>query len=174
MEDLKKHIRNVPDFPKKGIVFRDITTLLGNADIFKKVVDVFYNRYKNRGIEAVICVESRGFIFGSALAYSLGASMVPVRKKGKLPSKTFSVTYKLEYGTDTLEIHDDALKAESKVIIIDDLLATGGTTKAAIDLVKNFNVDIIEIAFVIELEFLNGRDKLAGYPIFSLVKYESE
>ena len=174
MEGLKQYIRNIPDFPKRGIVFRDITTLISNGRIFKETIDIFYDRYKDKKIDAVISVESRGFIFGSALAHRLGISMVPVRKKGKLPHKTHSVTYDLEYGTDTLEIHQDAIKQGEKVLIMDDLLATGGTTKATIDLIEKLKGEVVEAAFVIELEFLKGRDKIKGTPIFSLVKYETE
>lgn len=174
MTELKEHIRSIPDFPKKGIVFRDITTLLGDAAIFRKSVDMLYDRYKDKKIDAVVCVESRGFIFGSVLAYKLNAAMVPVRKKGKLPYETYSATYELEYGVDTLEIHKDALKEGSNVIIVDDLLATGGTTKAVIELVKKSKAKILETAFVIELEFLNGREKIKECPIFSLVKYDKE
>jgi len=174
MEGLKECIRSIPDFPKKGIVFRDITTLIGNGDAFKQVIDVLVERYQGQGIESIICVESRGFIFGSALAYALGAAVVPVRKKGKLPYKTVSATYELEYGTDTLEMHEDAVKSGSKVLIVDDLLATGGTTKAVLDLMSRSGAKVQEIAFVIELAFLNGRSKLEGYPIFSIVTYDSE
>lgn len=174
MKDLKQYVRNIPDFPKKGIVFRDITTLIGNAKIFKETVDNLWERYKDEHIDAIVSVESRGFIFGAALAYKLGCGMVPVRKKGKLPHKTFSTTYELEYGTDTLEIHQDALKRGDRVLILDDLLATGGTTCAVIDLVKKLGGKVVEAAFVIELEFLKGREKIKDVPVFSLVKYESE
>jgi len=174
MNDLKRYIRNIPDFPKKGIVFRDITTLIGNKEIFKKTINLFFERYKDKKIDAVACVESRGFIFGAAVCYKLGASFVPVRKKGKLPYKTLSATYELEYGTDTLEIHQDAIAPGAKVLIMDDLLATGGTISAVAELVKKLSGEIIEAAFVIELEFLKGREKIKGVPVFSLVKYESE
>lgn len=174
MENLKQYIRSIPDFPKKGIVFRDITTLISNAKIFKETVDKLWERYKGEHIDAIVSVESRGFIFGAALAYKLGCGMVPVRKKGKLPHKTFNATYELEYGTDTLEIHQDAFKPGDKVLILDDLLATGGTTCAVIDLVKKLKGKVIEAAFVIELEFLKGREKIKDVPVFSLVKYEVE
>lgn len=174
MEDLKQYIRNIPDFPKKGIVFRDITTLIKNGKKFKETIDAFYERYKDKHIDAIVSVESRGFIFGSALAYKLGSAIIPVRKKGKLPYRTFRATYELEYGTDTLEIHEDAFKPGSRILIMDDLLATGGTTSAVIDLVKKLGGEIIETAFVIELEFLNGRKKIKDAPVFSLVKYETE
>jgi len=173
-EDLKKTIRNVPDFPKKGIVFRDITTLIADKDAFKFVVDEFAKRYKDKNIDYIVSIESRGFIFGAALSYAIGAGLIPVRKKGKLPFKTHSATYNLEYGTDTLEIHKDALDKGKNVIILDDLLATGGTTLATIGLVKKLGGNLIETAFVVELEFLNPRKKLKDVPIFSLVKYDKE
>lgn len=169
--NLKECIRNIPDFPKPGILFRDITTLLKDAKAFKYAVDALSLKYKNKKIDAVVAVEARGFIFGSAVAYKLGAAFVPVRKKGKLPWKTNSVTYELEYGTDTLEIHHDAIKPKDNVLIIDDLLATGGTVKAVTELVKQLQAKITGIAFLIELAGLNGRDKLKGYSIYSLIKY---
>jgi len=172
--DLKKIIRNIPDFPKKGIVFRDITTLIADKDAFKFVVDEFAKRYKEKNIDYIVSIESRGFIFGSALAYVLGAGVIPVRKKGKLPYKTHKATYELEYGTDTLEIHEDAFEKGKNILILDDLLATGGTMSAVINLVKKLNGNIIETAFVIELEFLNPRAKIKDVPIFSLVKYDKE
>ena len=173
-EDLKAYIRNVPDFPKKGIVFRDITTLIANREKFKYVIDALAKRYKDKKIDYIASVESRGFIFGAALAYVIGAGLVPVRKKGKLPHETHQVTYDLEYGTDTLEIHKDAVEKGKRVLILDDLLATGGTTSAAIDLLKNLGAKMVEAAFVIELEFLNGRAKIKDVPVFSLVKYDKE
>jgi len=172
--DLKQTIRNVPDFPKKGIVFRDITTLIGNKEAFKRVIDELAARYRDKKIDYIVSVESRGFIFGSALAYALDSGVVPVRKKGKLPHQTHAVTYDLEYGTDTLEIHKDAFSEGKKILILDDLLATGGTTAAVIDLVRKLGGDITEVAFVIELEFLNGREKIKDVPVFSLVKYDTE
>ena len=173
MNDLKNHVRNIPDFPKKGIVFRDITTLIGHPESFAKVIDNFYNRYKDKKIDHIVCVESRGFIFGAPLAYKLNAGIIPVRKKGKLPHEILSATYELEYGQDVLEVHKDCLKKDEKIVIVDDLLATGGTTKAVIDLMTKLNAHIIEIAYLIELEFLKGRDKLDNYPIHSIVKYDS-
>lgn len=174
MEDLKTIIRNIPGFPKKGIVFRDITPLIGDKDRFKFVIDELTKRYKDKGIDYIVSVESRGFIFGAALSYTLGCGFVPVRKKGKLPYETYEVRYDLEYGKDTLQIHKDALRGRKKVLILDDLLATGGTTCATIDLVKNLGGEIIEAAFVIELEFLKGREKIKDVPVFSLVKYDKE
>lgn len=172
--DLKKTIRNVPDFPKKGIVFRDITTLIADGDAFRRVTDEFRGRYKDRGIDYIVSVESRGFIFGAALAYAIGCGVVPVRKKGKLPYETYEASYDLEYGKDTLEIHKDAFGRGKKILILDDLLATGGTTGAVIELMRKLGGEIVEAAFVIELEFLNGRRNIKNIPVFSLVKYDKE
>ncbi len=169
--NLKKHIRDIPDFPKEGIIFKDITTLLQDKKAFKHAVDALCLKFKNKKIDKVVAVEARGFIFGGAVAHRLGAGFVPVRKKGKLPWKTNSVTYDLEYGTDTLEMHHDAINPGDKVLIVDDLLATGGTVKAVTDLVHQQKAKISGIAFLIELEFLKGKDKLKGYPIYSLIKY---
>lgn len=171
---LKGAIRSVPDFPKKGIVFRDITTLIRDPGLFKGAVDAVRDWCRDRGIDAVVCTESRGFIFGAAIAYALGAGVVPVRKKGKLPHETFAEEYELEYGVDALEIHRDALPAGSTVLIVDDLLATGGTAAATARLVKKLGAKIAGIVFVIELAFLNGREKLKGYDVHSLVRYASE
>lgn len=171
MEDFKKYIRDVPDFPKKGILFRDITTFLSNKEKFSEVLDILSKRYIDKNIDAVVGIESRGFIFGGALAHKLGAAFVPVRKKGKLPAKTLSATYSLEYGKNTLQIHEDAFQKGAKVLIIDDLLATGGTMGAVVHLVKKLDGEIIELSFVIELVDLKGRDKLKGYPIYSMIKY---
>ncbi len=167
---LTRYIRDIPDFPKKGIIFKDITTLLNNAKAFESSVDLLAKKVKGKKIDYVVSVEARGFIFGAALAYKLKAGFVPVRKKGKLPSKTRSVTYDLEYGTDTLEIHSDAIKPRARVLIVDDLLATGGTVGAAAQLLKDFQAKIIGVAFLIELTFLNGREKLKDLPVFSLIQ----
>jgi len=169
--DLKKHIRSIPDFPKPGILFRDITTLLKDKKAFKCAVDALVDKYKNKKIDLVVAVEARGFILGGAIAHKLGAGFVPVRKKGKLPYKTTSATYDLEYGTDTLEIHHDAIKPQDNVLIVDDLLATGGTVKAVTDLVRQLEGKIVGIAFLIELTDLKGNEKLKEYPVFSLIKY---
>ncbi len=169
--ELKDYIRNIPDFPKPGILFRDITTLLKDKKAFKTAVNALSDKYKNKRIDAVVAVEARGFILGGAVAEKLGAGFVPVRKKGKLPWKTNSVTYDLEYGTDTLEMHHDAVKPGDKVLIVDDLLATGGTVKAVTDLVKQLQGEIAGVAFLIELTDLKGKDKLKDYPVFSLIKY---
>jgi adenine phosphoribosyltransferase len=170
-EELKVKIRNIPDFPKKGILFRDITTLLKDGDAFEKAVLFLCQPYRKEKIDLVIAVEARGFIFGGALAHELGVGIVPIRKKGKLPAETMSVTYKLEYGEDTLEIHTDAIKPGDRVLIVDDLLATGGTTMATIELVKRLKGEIAGISFLIELADLKGREKLNGYPINSLIKF---
>ncbi len=168
---LADYIRDIPDFPKRGIMFKDITTLLNNGKAFKKSIDLLAKKIKGKKIDYIVSVEARGFIFGAALAYKLGVGFVPVRKKGKLPSKTRSVTYDLEYGTDTLEIHNDAIKKNSKVLIVDDLLATGGTLKGVTTLLKGFKASIVGIAFLIELKFLKGREKLKKFPIYTLIEY---
>ena len=171
MRDFKKYIRNIPDFPKKGILFRDITTILNRKKLFKEIINNLADRYRGKKIDAVVAVESRGFIFGSALAYKLGAALIPVRKKGKLPYKTLSATYLLEYGEDSLEIHEDAFRPGSRVLLIDDLLATGGTISAVVDLVKKLKAKIVEAAFIIELSELKGRSKLKDIPVYSMVQY---
>jgi adenine phosphoribosyltransferase len=171
LEQLKKFIRDIPDFPKKGIIFKDITPLIGDPSAFKTVINILAKQYKTKKIDKILCVESRGFIFASALAYKLGIGIVPVRKPGKLPYKTIKETYALEYGTDTLEIHIDAFKKGARVLIIDDLLATGGTVKACLGLVKKLGGKVAGIGFVIELGFLHGRDKLKGCDVYSILKY---
>ena len=172
MEHLKELIREVPDFPKEGINFYDITTLLKDPNGLKETLDVMVDRYKDKEIDVVIGMESRGFIFATPLAHQIGAGFVPVRKPGKLPAKKTSVSYDLEYGQDTLEIHEDAVKEGQRVLIIDDLLATGGTAKATTDLVEKLNGNIVELAFLCELTFLKGRDKLNGYDVHSFLKYD--
>lgn len=169
--DLKKHIRSIPDFPKPGILFKDITTLLMHKKAFKHAVNTLAAKFKGKKIDKIVAVEARGFILGGAIAHKLGAGFVPVRKKGKLPWKTDSATYALEYGTDTLEMHHDAITPGEKILIVDDLLATGGTVKAVTELVERFRGKIIGIAFLIELKDLKGKEKLKGYPIYSLIKY---
>lgn len=171
MERLKTIIRDVPDFPKKGIVFKDITTLLQDAKSYQKMIDLISNRYIGERIDKVIGVEARGFIIGSAMAYKLGAGVVLVRKPGKLPAETFSKTYSLEYGTDTLEIHKDAIKPGERILIADDLLATGGTMAAVVELIKSMGGEIVECCFMAELEFLNGRKKLPEGKVFSLLNF---
>ncbi len=171
MNNLKTLIRDIPDFPKKGVIFKDITTLLKEGERFKEAIDEISNRYLGKKIDVVVSIESRGFIIGSAIAYRLQAGIVLIRKEGKLPWRTHQATYELEYGTDTLEIHQDAIKPGEKVLIVDDLLATGGTAGAAINLVERLKGQIIEIAFLIELTFLKGREQIKDYPVFSLIKY---
>ena len=170
--DLASTIRSVPDFPVEGILYYDITTMLKNPEAFKVSIDCLADQFQDKKIDLVVGVESRGFIFGTSLAYKFGAGFVPVRKPGKLPAKTLAESYELEYGTNILEIHVDAIQKGQKILIVDDLLATGGTAKAACDLVEKLGGEIIGIAFVIELNFLNGRKKLKGYDVFSLLQYE--
>ncbi len=171
MEELKKIIRDIPDFPKKGIIFKDITTLLSDAKSFHRMIDLIAHRYVGRQIDKIVGIEARGFILGSALAYKLGTGITLVRKPGKLPHKTRQVTYDLEYGTDSLEIHEDAFQAGEKILIADDLLATGGTVAAVVELVEELGVEIVECAFMAELEFLGGRKKLPDGKVFSLLKF---
>lgn len=172
--DFSAAIRNVPDFPKKGIVFRDITTLLKNADAFKQANGVFAERYKNQKIDKVVGIESRGFILGASLALQIGAGFVPIRKKGKLPATTIHEDYSLEYGTDTIEIHKDAISPGERILLHDDLLATGGTVAAACKLIDRLGGKIVELAFLIELTFLHGRKNLRERQIFSLIQYDKE
>ncbi len=171
MEKLKKYIRDIPDFPKKGVIFKDITTLLKEGKIYKKAVNFLAKKYENEKIDKIASMESRGFIFGGTLAYRFGCGFVPVRKKGKLPWETINATYDLEYGTDTLEMHKDAIEPGEKVLIIDDVLATGGTAKAVAELVEKLGGKVIACAFLIELTFLHGRNKLKNYKVFALMKY---
>ena len=173
MEHLKKLIREVPDWPKKGILFYDITTLLKDAQGFHALIDALAAHYAERKVDVVLGVEARGFIFAPALAYRLGAGFVPVRKPGKLPAATVKVTYALEYGTDALEIHKDAIQPGQKVLIVDDLLATGGTAAACVKLVGELGGTVAGVGFAVELTFLNGRAKLPGQDVFALLKYES-
>ena len=171
MEDLKQIIRDIPDFPQKGIIFKDITTLLQDAKSFGRMIDMIANRYIGQKIDKIVGVEARGFIIGSALAYRLGAGIVLVRKPGKLPSETFSKTYQLEYGTDTLEIHKDAITPGEKILIADDLLATGGTVSAVVDMVQQLGGDIVECCFMSELTFLDGRKRLPEGKVYSLLQF---
>ena len=173
MEKFKRLIRNVPDFPKKGVLFYDITTLLKNAKAFREVLDLFTAKYVNQKIDLVLGVESRGFIFAPILAYRIGAGFVPVRKPGKLPAESIKVTYDLEYGKDSLEIHKDAIQPGQRVLIVDDLLATGGTAAAVTRLVQQMGGQVTGLAFLVELEFLDGRKKLNGFEVFSLLQYQS-
>jgi adenine phosphoribosyltransferase len=171
MNDLKAMIREVADFPKPGINFFDITTLLKNPVGLKRTLDALKERYKGAQIDTVVGIEARGFFFAPAVAYSLGAGFVPVRKPGKLPYKTRQMEYALEYGTDKLEMHEDAIQPGQRVLIVDDVLATGGTAKAVADLVHQSGGSLQGLSFVIELDFLKGRDRLAGHDIFSLLHY---
>lgn len=169
--DLAAYIRDVPNFPKKGIVFRDITTLLKDGVAFREAVDQLAAAVRGLEIDAVVGMESRGFIFAAPLAYLLGVGFVPVRKLGKLPAKTLSVEYDLEYGSNTLEIHADALAAGSRALVVDDLLATGGTVSATIDLVERLDASVVATAFLVELLFLRGRDRLEGRKVITLISY---
>jgi len=170
-KQLADYIRTIPDFPQPGIQFKDVTTLIGNPDAFAQVIDLLAERYQGRDIQAVVGVESRGFIFSAPLALRLGVSLVPVRKPGKLPAETYQVEYDLEYGSNKLEIHRDAFVQRGRVVIVDDLLATGGTIGAARSLVEQAGATVEELAFVIELGFLGGRERLAPTPVFSLIQY---
>jgi len=174
LDELKDKIRNVPDFPIKGIMFRDITTLVKDPAAFKFVVDKFYDRYKGKGIDQIIGIESRGFIFGGALAHRLGCGFVPARKLGKLPAETIEESYELEYGRTSLQIHVDAIQPGQRVVILDDLLATGGTLRATANMVERLGGEIFEIAVLVELTFLNGREKLKNYSFYSMIQYDSE
>ncbi|NJK79319.1 MAG: adenine phosphoribosyltransferase [Chloroflexaceae bacterium] len=164
-------IRNVPDFPQPGIQFKDITTLLQDGAAFRETIELLRVRYADRNLDAIVGVESRGFILSAPLAYALGVGLVPVRKAGKLPSATYRVEYELEYGTNQLEIHRDALQRGARVLVVDDLLATGGTIGAAAALVEQLGGIVEEMAFLIELTFLKGREKLARYPLYSIIQY---
>jgi len=171
MDEFKRLIREIPDFPKPGILFYDITTLLKDKTGFKHVIDVMSERISPHKPDLILGIEARGFIFAPALAYNLGAGFVPIRKPKKLPAETAKITYELEYGTDTLEIHKDAVKPGTRVVIADDLLATGGTATAAVRLVEKLAGQVVGLAFVVELEFLKGRDRLKGYDVVSLIRY---
>lgn len=173
-DDLKPYVRSIPDFPKQGIIFRDITTLLQDRHAFAAAIDRLAAHYKSKNIQKVAAIESRGFIFGGVLAYRLRTGFVPIRKPKKLPALTLRKEYKLEYGTDGLEMHVDALNHGERVVVVDDLLATGGTAAAACELVTELGGNIVGLAFLIELNFLHGREKLRQYEILSLIKYETE
>jgi adenine phosphoribosyltransferase len=173
MMDLKSYIREIPDFPKSGINFKDITPLLQNPEAFQEAVNILAQKVEGFEFSKIMAVESRGFIFAAALAYKLGKGFVPVRKKGKLPYKTVSYTYQLEYGQDTLEIHEDALQVGEKVLIVDDLLATGGTAEACIRLAEKLSAQVEAIVFLIELTFLKGREKFKNYPVITVIEFSS-
>ena len=169
--DLKRYIRDIPDFPTRGILFRDITPLLQHGSAFRQAIRMLAARHQGSRPDAVVAIESRGLIVGSALAYELGVGVVPVRKKGRLPHKTYRASYTLEYGQDTLEIHQDGLAKGARVLLVDDLLATGGTMGATIQLIEQCGGRIVELAFLIELTALNGRERLAPHPVISLIQY---
>jgi adenine phosphoribosyltransferase len=174
IESIRQAIRDVPNFPKPGIVFKDITPLLGSGRLFAKTINILADRYREQRVDTVLGIESRGFIIGAALAYTLNAGFSVVRKPGKLPYDTHSASYELEYGTDSLEIHIDAIPANARVVIADDLIATGGTAAATAKLVSKLGATVVECAFVIELSFLKGRDKLQPYDVFSILQYDGE
>jgi adenine phosphoribosyltransferase len=171
MERLKTKIRHIPDFPKPGILFYDITTLLNDQQGFRDAIDALASPYRDRGVEQVVGIESRGFILGAAVATALGAGFVPIRKPGKLPSRTYREEYALEYGTDGLEIHEDAVRSGQRVLLVDDVLATGGTARAASGLVRRIGGELVGLSFLIELNFLNGRGKLVGEDVYSVLQY---
>ena len=171
MEDLKKKIREIPDFPKEGILFYDVTTLLKDPEGLRQSIDLMVDPYVDAGIDKVVGIESRGFILAPTIAIRLGAGFVPVRKPGKLPAKALEVSYDLEYGQDRIEVHEDAIEAGERVLIVDDLMATGGTAAAAVELVRRLEGNLVGAAFLVELEFLQGRTKIPGVEIFSLLKY---
>ena len=173
-DEIRRAIRDIPNFPKPGVIFKDITPLLSNGRLFKQTIDLLAERYQSRSVDVVLGIESRGFIIGAALAYRLGAGFSIVRKPGKLPYETHSASYELEYGSDTLEVHRDALPPRARVLIADDLIATGGTAAATAALVSKLGGEVVECAFVIELSFLKGREKLKPHPVFSLIRYDSE
>ncbi|MDY6853484.1 MAG: adenine phosphoribosyltransferase [Thermodesulfobacteriota bacterium] len=172
--DLKEKIRAVPNWPIEGVMFRDITTLMQDPDAFRHACDELYNRYKDMNIDKVVGIDARGFIFGAVLAYKLNTGFIPVRKKGKLPYRTISEEYTLEYGKNVVEMHEDAIKKGERVLIVDDLIATGGTICAAIKLAEKLGAEIVECAFLIELPDLKGREKIKGYNIFVLTEFEGE
>ncbi len=171
---IKDKIRTVPDWPIDGVMFRDITTLLQEPEVFRETINLFYDRYKDIHIDKIVGIDARGFIFGAALAYKLNVGFIPVRKKGKLPYETISADYSLEYGTDTIEMHKDAITKGEKVLVVDDLIATGGTISAAVKLVEILGGNILELAFVVELPDLNGREQVQGHKIFCLTEFEGE
>jgi adenine phosphoribosyltransferase len=172
--NLKQTIRSIPGWPIDGVIFRDLTTLMQHPKAFAYCCDLLFERYQDKGIDKIVGIDARGFVFGGVVAYKLGIGFVPVRKKGKLPCKTIQESYDLEYGTDTLEMHEDAITPGEKVVIVDDLIATGGTVGAAVNLVKKMEADLVECAFVVELPDLKGREKIPGCPVFAMVQFEGE
>ena len=173
-EYIKSKVRSIPNWPIKGVIFRDITTLLQDPKAFKEISSIFYNRYANQKVDKIVGIDARGFLFGSVLAYELDIGFIPIRKKGKLPYNTISESYTLEYGEETVEIHEDAIERGDRVVIIDDLMATGGTIAASAALVEKLNGDILECAFVIELPDLKGREKMGDRNLFSIIEFEGE
>ncbi len=171
MEQVQAAIRDIPDFPQKGIIFKDVTPVLANPRMFKFVVDTFVKRHRDAGIGKVAVVESRGFLFGATVAYKLGAGLIPVRKKGKLPHQTIEASYALEYGTATLQMHVDAIQPGERVLLVDDLLATGGTAEACAKMIEQLGGVVAGMDFLIELAFLKGREKLAKYPVFAPIVF---
>ncbi len=172
--DIKSTIRSIPDWPIKGVIFRDLTTLMQSPEALKASCDQLYERYKEMNIDKIVGIDARGFVFGAILAYKLGVGFIPVRKKGKLPCKTIEASYSLEYGEGTLEIHEDGINKGEKVVIVDDLIATGGTVGATVKLVKELGGDLVECAFVVELPDLKGRDQIPGVKVFALCEFEGE
>ena len=173
-EYIKSKVRSIPNWPIKGVIFRDITTLLQDPKAFKEICQIFYNRYANEKVDKIVGIDARGFLFGSVLAVELGIGFVPIRKKGKLPYKTISESYTLEYGEETIEIHEDAIDRGDRIVIIDDLMATGGTIAASAALVEKLGGDILECAFVIELPDLKGREKMGDRNLFAILEFEGE
>lgn len=171
IEQLKSEIREIPDWPKKGILFYDVTTLLKKGECFGRTIDALVQPYGDRKVDLVLGMEARGFIFAPTVAYALKAGFVPVRKPGKLPAEKLRVSYELEYGTDSLEIHRDAVEPGQRVLVVDDLIATGGTARAVAEMVETLKATVVGFAFLVELDFLRGREKLAGYDVHSLLRY---
>jgi len=171
---IKSKVRSIPDWPIEGVIFRDITTLLLDPPAFKQICTIFYDRYVNEKVDKIVGIDARGFLFGSVLAYKLGIGMIPIRKNGKLPYNTISESYTLEYGEEIIEIHEDAIQKGERVVVIDDLMATGGTISAAANLVEKLGGEIFECSFVLELPDLNGREKLGNRKVFSIVEFEGE
>ncbi len=172
--NLKGSVRSIPDWPIKGVIFRDLTTLMSDSEAFRESCDIFFERYKNRKIDKIVAIDARGFVFGAVLAYKLGIGFIPVRKKGKLPGETIEESYNLEYGSGTLEIHKDAINEGDRVIIVDDLIATGGTVGATVQLVKKLGADILECAFLIELPDLKGREQIEDCEVFAIMEFEGD
>ncbi len=171
IDQLRAAVRDIPDFPKKGIVFKDITPILGNGELFRMSIEVFLDQCRGKQVDKIVGIDARGFLFGSAVAYDLGVGFVPLRKKGRLPYKTEGAKYSLEYGEAEMELHVDAIERGEKIVLIDDLLATGGTSASAVTLIRKVGGDLVAAQFLIELEFLNGRSKLESTPVVSFLKY---